>query len=642
MNARLGYRVRISEFNADQLKQVFQLGMGDLSNVCWSPDGRLAVTTSVGVLVRDPVEQRDLTLFGVGEEVHSMTFVDGGKFLAVGLDREMRDAWKQGNPVLFLEMSTGDLVQAVDGHGAKRVESMCMTREDELIVTASSDRKVCLWRTEDGELDHEWTCDAAVNSVDRSPDASTVLAGLANGRVILWNLEDRTVAQEWECGDRVHEAIFSPCGRMIAVAGAARPSLIPDRTACVSLIRVSDGATIADFRTRASNEARCVCFSPDGVLIAMGGTDENVHVWRLDSDEKVATLLTHNRTPDGYRDRLPHGWIQSVAFSPDGSMLAVASSDNRLRVYDTTSWELIDFLEDFTGPIRDADFSSDGRYLAASTAMHVAVWDLIDGTVESIDNWRQYAALPEPIAVRFSPNSDRLATSIDDRNGTAYVWQIPFALKDTAIVGHDRLIRQIDWSEDGRYVATASDDSTVKVRLIDDEAPEPITLEQNKPSHTVCFSADTKLLATGGEDETVRVYDVDQEFALVVELDQTVFEGSAHTVFSVAFSPDCRQLAVGTRNGNIHIYSTETWTLLRSIEAHQRDINAVAFAPDGSLLASASQDKTVRLWRIADGELIRELTGHCAHVNAVTFAADGTLLASTSDDGTLRMWGLLA
>ena len=118
----------------------------------------------------------------------------------------------------------------------------------------------------------------------------------------------------------------------------------------------------------------------------------------------------------------------------------------------------------------------------------------------------------------------------------------------------------------------------------------------------------------------------------------SAFAESFADVYRVVLSPNGRQLAVGTVEGEIRIWQISDSTPILTWAAHQGVVWSVAFSPSGNLLASASADRTVRLWDARDARLLATLAGHTDDVFTVTFNSDGSLLASSSDDDSVRLW----
>lgn len=118
----------------------------------------------------------------------------------------------------------------------------------------------------------------------------------------------------------------------------------------------------------------------------------------------------------------------------------------------------------------------------------------------------------------------------------------------------------------------------------------------------------------------------------------SVQTGHSADIYSLAYSPDGRLLASGSKDYTIRLWDTATGLELRTLRGHSHWVNAVAFSPDGKLLASASADHTIRLWEVASGKLVQMLSGHDKSVNAVAFLPDGRSLVSGSDDHTIVVW----
>jgi len=139
----------------------------------------------------------------------------------------------------------------------------------------------------------------------------------------------------------------------------------------------------------------------------------------------------------------------------------------------------------------------------------------------------------------------------------------------------------------------------------------------------VAFSPDGRLLASAGYDRTVRLWDPATGSRL------RTLTGHTSDVSGVAFSPDGRLLATATGSA-VRLWDPATGEPRRTLTGHTGGVSGMAFSPDGRLLATASGDKTVRLWDPATGKPRRTLTGHTEGVNGVAFSPDGRLLATAS------------
>ncbi|RVD88977.1 uncharacterized protein DFL_000001 [Arthrobotrys flagrans] len=229
--------------------------------------------------------------------------------------------------------------------------------------------------------------------------------------------------------------------------------------------------------------------------------------------------------------------------------------------------------------------------------------------------------------VVFSADGKALASASSD--STVRIWNAATGVL-LQTLEHTSSVNNVAFSVDSKTLASASSDNTVKIWNTTTGALLQ-TLEHTSSVNSVAFSADGKTLASASNDYTVRIWNVATGVLL-----QTLEHTSP--VNSVAFSADGKTLASASNDYTVRIWTVATGVLLRTLEGHTNWVSNVAFSTDCKTLASASNDCTVRIWNVATGVLLRTLEGHTNWVSNVAFSTDGKTLASTSSDHTIRVW----
>jgi WD40 repeat protein len=248
--------------------------------------------------------------------------------------------------------------------------------------------------------------------------------------------------------------------------------------------------------------------------------------------------------------------------------------------------------------------------------------------------------------VAFSPDGRRLASASEDR--TVKVWDTGSGQETRTLRGHTQSVTSVAFCPDGRRLASASEDRTVKV-WDTETGQEPPTLAVPAGSVLgmagdpalaipagsvlgVAFSPDGRWLASAGADGMVRLWDAETGQGL------RTLTGHTGVAWSVAFSPDGRRLAAAGWDRTVRLWDAETGQGLRTLRGHTGIIESMAFSPDGRRLAAAGEDRMVRVWDTGTGQEILTLEGHTKPIENVAFSPDGKRLASGAEDRTVRLW----
>jgi len=536
----------------------------------------------------------------------------------------------------------------LDGHDKNSVLSVSISPDSQIIASASDDKTIKLW-TREGKLIN--TLEGHQNSVwfvTFSPNSQIIASASKDKTIKLWTKNGKLLQTIKGHNDEVKWVSFSPDGKEIA--SASRDKTVKIWSLNGNLIKTLNGH---------KTPVLSVIFSPDGKLIASSSEDGIINIWTRQG-ELIKTIPAHSKP------------IWSISFSPDSQIIASASDDKTVKLWNRDGNFIIS-LKGHQQAVNSVDFSRDGNFIATgSTDEMIKMWTkegLLISTLQghkdvinqvkfskqkdmlvsaskdgSVRVW-SLQALPRMIQLKdykiysssfSSKNSDLVASPGKDLRSNDHVvilWSLNGKVQQT-FRGHLDIINNISFSPDGKKIASASKDKTVRIWSLDSQ--KFIILPHQSPVWSVVFSPDGKLIATASDDKTIKIWGIDGTL-------KHTLNRHKKQINDLSFSPDSKILASASDDKTVNLWDVGQGRFINSLNTAQIRFSSVSFSPDGQWIASAKDGESIAIWKKQNltWKLIQTsvvLGKHLKPIYEVNFSPNSKILASASLDGTIKLW----
>jgi WD40 repeat protein len=442
---------------------------------------------------------------------------------------------------------------------------------------------------------------------------------------------------------------------VVAVSPDCRRIAIGDMQ---GIVRVQDAATGRELYSftlprSGSSEPDGICglaFSADGARLVTGGRDNRVRVWEPVTHRLCATM------------RSPVPGVCSVAFSPDGMRVASGSEDGRARIWDARTGELLLQLTSHGRGIFHLAFSPDGNYLVTADGdkpgwssngkMSFRLPTDGYGVTEVWDarHDRTGTLLPDAAALAFSADSARLCTV--GKDGHLRIRDTDTGRVTAMLTGDADKSETAAFSPDGAFIVTGGEDGVARLWNAQTGNLLRILTRSHFPVTAVAFSPDGRRIATGvsgpwqdgppGRPDASGSRDDRSQtgcclWDAATGLLVNSFDTPENRVSSLAFSPDCSRILVGS-GGLTRVREIATGREIMAFGSFRSEIGMADWSRDGGRIVTSDGSEFISIWTADARHRVRTIRGHKLGIVTARFLPDGKRIITASWDGTVRLW----
>ena len=610
---------------ASRVRYRFPGRANNTQGLAWSPDGSM-------LAISDP--EKSLTIWDVADQqvLKSIT-VDTNSYLSTiewSPKQEFIALLLSNNKLVVWNLLEGEIKLEIEGYtdsidnliwspeGDRLVFTGCTLLEEEEISCSESDiYMLAIEINEEPILIDRVECNddrgiCRIHDISWDPDGTYIAAGLSDGTMWLWDTRrNADTAQRIDFAEfGIYSLDWQPNGQNIALMGYELLRIwnpVTERVEKTAPTYVSGSLSTAN-----------VEWSYDGHWLLYNDQNHKIRMWEPDTGEMY--LLT------GHADK-----IEAIQWQPHGNLLASASHDGEVLIWDTginRDSSMTVLKRGLAYWVNSVDWHPSSQILAFDH-YGLELWNVNTKEWITINDARPYEA------VVWSPEGDRLAFASSDNS--IHIWNMVEREEILILTGHTDIILDIDWNPDGSQLVSASGDHTViiwdtgsgaRIKTIKPDGQEN---RGNIPG-CVDWSPDGKFLAFSLAQPELWIWNVSQNIGNKIEVSER------DLVYDVAWNPNGTQIA--TASGDLKVWDSITGSLVFTNFGSDQpfvDVKSVAWHPDGYHIAFGDTGGMIRTWDTKSHQSSL-LSGHQGEVISLAWSPNGNLLASGSRDFTARVY----
>jgi WD40 repeat protein/uncharacterized caspase-like protein len=525
--------------------KIFESGLGrfpyrKIYAVKFTPDGKHIICNGeVGTIAIDWITGKQIRYYDPKGMVAAQaleTALDispDGRYLGVG-----EYLWEADTGRSLHNLLRNKGINIFDEHKFS-VNDEAFSPDGNLLATAHEDGVVRLWDVKAGMEVKSFTGhEGPVVSIDYSDSGKHILSSGADKTVRVWDTAD---GQEVHRFDHKHQAevvTFYPGGDYFFAT----------QLSWIDLWSLDKGDIRRFFIGYASRIKR-TSISPDGRYVVNGMLDGTLRLWELTSGRSVRLFKGHTK------------WITSVSFSQNGKFLVSGSEDKTMRVWDIETGKEIQRWEGFDGAVEVVRFSPNNKFILYGSGEEFVLLD-----------WRKEEKILRlgSSFSRFLGGDVKAAEFSKDREG--------------------KYLAGVYWNYEAGIYVWDSISGDVKRKLAGAKYPHFDTIR------SVDFSPDGNFLLSGSEDKTIRVWDLESG-------DEIKKLKMAKPVKAAIYSPAGKRILVVLEDNVMQIWDLEKGKPLKWLSGHESEVESALFTPDGNFILSVDKSGVQRLWHATTGKL---------------------------------------